>query len=146
MTIFTFSCVDSDLFEGYYSIKNEEWCRNNVAEFSVDIPQAGKYYINLCLRHTTDYEMANLWCFIETRGVGNKLFKDTVNIKVAEPDGRWLGKGGAIKTLEQPVNAEMVELPQGRLKFRLEQGMRVDCLKGIKDIGIRIKQTKGVEK
>lgn len=132
------SCNNSVVFEGYHAIPDEEWCRTEIAEFKVEIPEAGRYMVSLCLRHTSDYEMANLWCFMETRGVMPKSYRDTVNIKVAEPDGRWLGEGGAIKTLEQPLKSKIVELPKGTLSVRLEQGMRIECLKGVKDIGIKI--------
>lgn len=137
--IFTaFACGQSSVFEDYHSIKNETWCRNDVAEFNAEIPVAGRYALSLCLRHTTDYELANLWCFLTTWGPAELSFRDTVNIKMAEPDGRWIGQGSGIKTLEQPINPKVIELPQGNITFRLEQGMRTECLKGVKDIGIKI--------
>lgn len=116
----------------------ESWCNTNVVEFPATIPDSGLYHIDLCLRHTTDYEMANLWCFLTTRSTVTRLLQDTVNIKVAEPDGRWLGEGGTVKTLSQGINRNPVTLPKGTVTFRLEQGMRSECLKGIKDVGIKI--------
>ena len=70
---------------------------------------------------------------------------DTVNLKIAEPDGRWLGKGNSIKTLEQPINRNPVTLPQGNVIFRIEQGMRMEEMAGVKDVGIKIEkvQTQG---
>ena len=64
--------------------------------------------------------------------------KDTVNIRIAEADGRWLGRGGSIKTIEQSLSRNPVHLPQGKVTFRIEQGMRIEELKGIKNIGIKV--------
>ena len=66
-------------------------------------------------------------------------------MKIAAPDGSWLGKGNSIKTLEQPINRNPVTLPQGNVIFRIEQGMRMEEMAGVKDVGIKIEkvQTQG---
>lgn len=134
------ACGTQPVFEQYHAIQDEVWCRNNPAVFEVNIPDSGDYHIELCLRHTTDYEMANLWCFVSTQFPGSKIVKDTVNILVAEPDGRWLGKGGSLKNLEQPLCRESVSLPAGKVTFHIEQAMRFDCMKGIRDVGIKVER------
>lgn len=137
MLLYT-ACKQNGVYEDYKSIDGEKWCRENVVEFETVIPDSGKYTVNLCLRHTTDYEMANLWCFISTRSLMDKELRDTLNLKVAEPDGRWLGEGSTIKTLRQPLGKNPVTLPKGNITFRVEQGMRIECLQGVKDIGLEI--------
>lgn len=137
MLLYT-ACKQNGVYEDYKSIDGEKWCRENVIEFETVIPDSGKYTVNLCLRHTTDYEMANLWCFISTRSLMGKELRDTLNLKVAEPDGRWLGDGSTIKTLRQPLGKNPVILPKGNITFRVEQGMRIECLQGVKDIGLEI--------
>lgn len=136
--IITASCTSSAIFEKYEELPDETWNRHQIVEFTTQIPDSGLYRINLCLRHTTDYEMANLWCFVSTRSTAIKELKDTVNIKIAEADGRWLSRGGSIKTIEQPLNQNPVYLPQGKVTFRIEQGMRMEEMKGIKNIGIKV--------
>lgn len=90
------ACQRNNVYENYKSIDGEKWCRENVIEFETVLPDSGKYIVNLCLRHTTDYEMANLWSCLHTRLFAKEL-KDTINMKVAEPDGRWLGDGNTVK-------------------------------------------------
>lgn len=138
LMLFYTACRQNGVYENYKSIDGEKWCRENVVEFETVIPDSGKYTVNICLRHTTDYEMANLWCFVTTRSLLTKELKDTLNIKVAEPDGRWLGKGNTVKTLRQPLVKNPVVLPKGNVTFRIEQGMRIECLQGVKDIGLEI--------
>lgn len=134
------ACHSSAVFEQYEELPEETWSRKNVLEFKTVIPDSGLYEIKLCLRHTTDYEMANLWCFISTRSRNPRELKDTVNFKIAEPDGRWLGKGNHVKTLEHSINKNPVSLPQGDIIFRVEQGMRTEEMKGVKNVGIRIEK------
>ena len=139
------ACQSPAVFEKYEEQPDEVWNRYHIVEFTADIPDSGQYIVKLCLRHTTDYEMANLWCFVSTRSHGQEQLSDTVNLKIAEPDGRWLGKGKSIKTLEQPINRNPVTLPQGNVIFRIEQGMRMEEMAGVKDVGIKIEkvQTQG---
>ena len=134
------ACHSPAVFEKYEDIPDETWNRYNVISYTASIPDSGLYNIKICLRHTTDYEMANLWCFIRTRSHAGKQLSDTVNFKIAEPDGRWLGKGGTIKTTEQPINRNPVMLPKGDVIFRIEQGMRTEDMKGIKNVGIKIEK------
>lgn len=132
------ACTSPAIFEKYEELPNETWNRYQIVELTAQIPDSGQYQVKLCLRHTTDYEMANLWCFITTRSQAAKELRDTVNLKIAEADGRWLGQGGSIKTIEQPLSHNPVLLPQGTVTFRIEQGMRIEELGGIKNVGLKI--------
>ena len=64
--------------------------------------------------------------------------RDSVYMKIAAPDGRWLGQGYNIKTVEQPIGKNPVFLPQGEIVIRIEQGMRREQMNGIKNVGIKI--------
>ena len=139
------ACHPSTVFEKYEELPEENWNRYKVIEFTTSIPDSGLYNLTLNIRHTTDYEMANLWCFLSTRSQAEKQLKDTINIKIAEPDGRWLGKGGTIKTIEQNINRNPVFLPQGEVKIRIEQGMRLEDMKGIKNVGIKIEKAEEIK-
>lgn len=132
------ACQDSSVFEDYKTLDNEEWCLRNDAVFEIDIPATGNYNIDLCLRHTTDYEMANLWCFMNLKDSTGIILTDTVNIKVAENDGRWLGQGHSVKALQSPINKKNIHLDQGKYTLTIEQGMRTKCLKGVKNVGVII--------
>lgn len=131
------SCRQSVLFEDYAPIHEEQWAIGDTIRFQVDVPQKGDYDILLGVRHTTDYEMANLWCFMQVSDSTRTLFRDTLNIRVAEPDGRWLGKGFALKTVEYP--SHLTKLDSGSLTFEIIQGMRMETLNGIRNVGLIIR-------
>ena len=75
------ACQSPAVFEKYEEQPDEVWNRYHIVEFTADIPDSGQYIVKLCLRHTTDYEMANLWCFVSTRSHGQELLSDTENLK-----------------------------------------------------------------
>ncbi|MDL2231518.1 gliding motility lipoprotein GldH, partial [Porphyromonadaceae bacterium OttesenSCG-928-L07] len=136
------SCQDKSIYKDFRNIRNEEWCINDTLSFEVHVSESREYNMNLYVRHTTDYEMANLWCFIQVSDSSGTVLKDTVNMKLAEADGRWMGDGNSIKTVKQAINSPHIELNEGLYTIKIEQGMRVKCLKGIKDVGISIETIK----
>jgi len=131
-------CENTTVFKDYQTITDEQWCIENKVKFKPQIEKGGNYQINLMLRHTTDYEMANLWCFITLRDSNRIINKDTLNLKLAEPDGRWLGKGNTIKEIDLPLRQNNLYLSPGEYTLEIEQGMRIKCLKGIKNVGVSI--------
>ncbi len=134
------ACQSPAVFEQYAELPGESWNRYNAIEFKAQIPDSGLYHVTLSIRHTTDFETANLWCFVATDSPAERQWKDTVNIRIAEPDGRWLGKGGSLKTVEQPLKRNPIALPGGEVGFRIEQGMRIEEMQGVKNVGIRIEK------
>lgn len=134
------NCHSDILFEEYRNIPDEEWCIDNTVRFNIDIPEDGTYEFFSGIRHTTGYEMANLWCFIRVSDSARVLFRDTLNMKLAEPDGRWLGDGFTIKSIEQQLNKKPY-LSRGAYTCEIEQGMRVQCLEGIKSVGLTVRKT-----
>lgn len=136
--VFCLSC-HSHVFEEYRHIPDEKWCVQDIVRFKFEIPEKGRYRLFSGIRHTTDYEMANLWCFVRVSDSLRTIFQDTLNIKLAEPDGRWLGDGFNIKTIEKELNKQPY-LPKGKYTCEIEQGMRIPCLKGIKNIGLIVKK------
>ena len=138
--LLTIACHSTAVFEEYKELAEESWNKDKIIELTANIPDSGLYKLTLCLRHTSDYEMANLWCFISAHSQDVQLFKDTLNMKIANTDGRWIGKGDNIKQLEQIIRIHPFSLPKGEVIFKIEQGMRIDDMKGIKNVGIKIEK------
>lgn len=136
--LFCLACDSSVIFEQYREIPEEVWSRYNVLEFKTVIADSGLYDITVCVRHTTDYEMTDLWCFISVQGSSLKEIRDSVSVEIATSDGRWLGQGYNIKTVEQRAGKSPLFFPKGEVAVRVEQGMERELMKGIKDIGIKI--------
>lgn len=131
-------CRQTEIFEDYVPIRNEKWQINDTVRFEVSLPQTAPYDFRIYIRHTTDYEMANLWCFIQVRDSLNRIIQDTLNIKIAETDGRWIGKGCNVKTVCGSLTHLSDTLSAGKHTVNIIQGMRTRSLNGIKNVGLEI--------
>ena len=97
------------------------------------------FYINI--RHTTEYKFRNIFLFVDTFFPDGSQSRDTVEIMLADPKGKWFGKGiGSIRSNQVLLKRGFSFPLKGHYKFRIEQGMRVPELMGIKDVGIRIEK------
>lgn len=135
------ACQSPPVFEQYTELPDECWEKQQMLKFNALLPDSGSYRISCHIRHTTRYKMTNLWCFISANDSTTTRFRDTVNLNIAESDGRWLGKGGHLKHITQEIQHNPVILPRGFVTFIIQQGMPMQALKGIRSIGIKIEKT-----
>lgn len=141
LTVFlTTSCDRNRYFEQNIEIQDEKWAFEEAKEFSFELSDTVSlfnFYINL--RNTNEYPFANLYVFIDTHFPDHQIARDTIELQLAHLDGEWLGSGtGNYKYNQFILRKAMRFVQQGSYTFSIEQGMRVDTLVGISDIGIRL--------
>jgi gliding motility-associated lipoprotein GldH len=136
------SCKSGVLFDKIQSVPGELWKKESAFSFDVTISDTISpvdYY--LTIRNTTDYRFSNLYLFIKTVFPNNTHAKDTVECILANPEGKWYGKGLSRIKENEILLKKAIRFPRkGVYRFEIEQGMRVDPLPGIADIGIRIEK------
>ena len=143
LAILLFSACDrKKVFEDYIAIPNLVWNQDSIVQFDVPITdslQNHNLYVNI--RNEVDYTYSNIWLFIEIIQPDGKATKDTFEITLAEPSGKWLGDGfGGLKSL-QVIYRRNVYFPlTGEYKINIQQGMREENLKGISDVGFRVEK------
>ncbi len=135
-------CDKNKVFEGYKSIPGAVWERDSIAQFIVPVTDTVMYnnlYVNI--RNNISYPYSNLWLFIEIAQPNGESVKDTFELTLADPLGKWTGDGfGDLRTL-QAIYRENVYFPvAGEYKINIQQGMRVKGLTGISDIGLRVEK------
>ncbi len=138
------SCNSTVTFDDNISIDENGWYKNDFARFDLMIDDSNStynYYLNL--RHTIDYRYSNLYVFMKTTYPNGNISRDTIEFVLADKSGKWYGNGwGNIKD-NSILLVEGIKFPLiGPYTFQIQQAMRVDTLKGISDIGIRIEQSK----
>ena len=138
--LFLLSCEEKAVYESFASLDNEEWLIGHPVTFEAELPEKGEYDITLYVRHTTDYELANLWCFLQVTDSTGHVRRDSVNILLAEPDGRWIGDGHTLKNVGHPLTSLPMPAEAGKYTFSVEQGMRTRALKGVRDVGVVIRK------
>jgi gliding motility-associated lipoprotein GldH len=122
-------------------VKNESWHADSVLSFTIPIESVDETYaVNVKMRHNANYPFANLYMFRSITSSNGIEYQDTVNFTVADARGKWLGKGvGELKTMVWPYRANTIKFnTPGKYTFTLQQGMRVEELKGVTDIGLEV--------
>jgi|SRR5690606_1777249 gliding motility-associated lipoprotein GldH len=134
------SCTDTAVVDRHISIEDRAWHYDNQPEVAAHITDAAKpYNIYLNLRHTPSYRYSNIFVLVHQSGPGSRDTTERIELRLAEPDGRWLGRGGGSLYTHQHLIKEQVRFPDtGVYRFRLEQNMRENPLHGVADVGIRI--------
>ncbi|MDP4187483.1 MAG: gliding motility lipoprotein GldH [Bacteroidota bacterium] len=144
LSIAFISCDSGQVYEQNIQIPNSSWSRFYKAKFKVSISDtltSNNLYINI--RNSGKYSFNNLFIFIKTIAPSGESIKDTVEIKLADNHGKWLGKGlGDIKFLRVPYKKNVRFPRPGTYTFEFVQGMRTDNLKDITDIGLRVEKMK----
>ena len=134
------SCDKSRVFEKNIKIPNYEWDMNNVLRFEVPITDTVRAYnMYLNMRQASGYSFSNLYLFFSVHSPDGKQERDTVEIKLADETGKWLGDGLGDIWDNKVLFKRNFHLPlAGTYIFEMEQAMRVNPLSYIMDAGIRI--------
>lgn len=139
-------CADNVVFQADAPIPDGAWASSYAPEFSFDITDTvSTHDVYIDVRHTGDYRYSNLHLFVDLTGPGGRAMRDTVECILADPTGRWLGKGAGFvfasrhaKVLYRLGNRFPAS---GRYTLRLEQAMREDPLPAVIDVGVSIERS-----
>ena len=122
------------------ALPNKVWPYNNRVGYNFKIDDAGaryNFYINL--RVTGDYKYSNLFVL-----VSDPVKKGAVaryELKLAQPDGQWLGKGsGNLYSFRIPFKSNYKFPAAGIYHIRIEQNMRDNPLHNVSDVGLRVEK------
>lgn len=90
------------------------------------------------VRNTADYPYQNLWLFIQETHNNIPIYKDTIECMITNNRGQWLGRG--LSVFEIPLlYREAYQFPAtGIFRYEITQGMRTECLPGIKQFGVEL--------
>ena len=136
----TGSCDRNRILEENIPIPEGQWNSRNHVIFNVDIQTTTdpcNVYLNL--RNTPDYPFSNLFLFMTTHYPDGTRSADTLELLLADYQGRWLGKGMGSIRFNRFLLKKNVHFPmKGKYRFEFEQAMRTPVLEGIRDIGFRL--------
>lgn len=142
------ACDSSRVFEEDKKLDNHEWKSDNPLVFLVSIEDTSSgHNVYLNIRNASYYPFSNIFLFLNTTFPGGAIDRDTIEIMLAGPDGKWLGQGLGDIWDNQILFKRNVAFPEkGEYRFELIQAMRMDPLPGIMDAGIRIEKAQAAEK
>jgi gliding motility-associated lipoprotein GldH len=143
LVFFSLSSCDPDkVTDEYHTLNNASWPVDSVQTFSFNIIRNNLHHtIYFNIRNDRSYEFSNLWLFVTIKAPRGESVTDTVQVVLADPSGKWLGKGFSGIYDNRLIYRKNVYFPEpGNYSINLRHGMRPVLLKGITDIGIRIEK------
>ena len=124
---------------------NGNWDKKTEQKFDFKIEDAqNPKNIIFVVRNNNDYPYSNIRLFVNFTDLkSKKKITDTLNYVLAQPNGEWIGKGFG-DTKETLFQYKLnYKFPQnGDYSIGITQAMRVDILKGIEDLGVKIETAK----
>ena len=144
------SCDTNTIAGDLQSMQSERWPASQKVNFEfpkLDSIQQFDVYLNI--RNTNAYPFSNIFLIAELEYPFGKIKVDTLEYKMANPDGTWLGTGiGSIKESKLTYLENFSFDESGTYKLSVSQAVRnngdtqgVSQLEGITDVGFTIEKT-----
>lgn len=145
------SCDSNRVFDEYKSVPNQ-WHKDSIISFIVIPPDStNNYNLFVNLRNTNEYKYNNLFLIVEIDYPNGKILKDTLEYKMADPNGKLLGTGFTDvkenKLWYKGFDKPFIFNESGEYKIKIQHAMRqngqvngIENLEGITDIGFRIEK------
>lgn len=137
---FMLACTNRPFYDVYQSIENRQWHRHEKQVFQVHISEnSTPYDVWVYLRHTSEYNFANLSFLSHETGPGLKNTSYKHELRLATSDGRWTGKGAGNLYENKFLLKENYIFPDtGTYIFEIEQNMQENPIRNVTDIGLKI--------
>jgi gliding motility-associated lipoprotein GldH len=123
-------------------IVNNNWAYTSKIKHSVKIDNERiAYNLYLNLRVTGDYKYSNLFVLVYQTNPDKKTAITRYELKLANPDGEWLGQGsGNLYSFQIPFRLDYKFPAKGTYTFQVEQNMRDNPLREVSDVGLRVEK------
>ncbi|WP_394974340.1 gliding motility lipoprotein GldH [uncultured Croceitalea sp.] len=150
--VFALSCETQTVYSEYYQLDNGVWKVGDTIQFKFsEVDTLEKYNMFINIRNDNDFAYSNLFLITEFGYPNGEVVSDTLEYRMAMPDGTWLGKGiGSIKESKLWYRENIVFPDSGVYKLKVTHAMRqngnvegISNLNGLTDIGVEI--TKSTE-
>jgi gliding motility-associated lipoprotein GldH len=139
-----FSCGRNIVFTDSAAIPEKTWQLMNTPEFKIPIDDTiNGNNVYFTLRTGSSYPFRNIFLFVTTTSPKGVSITDTLQYFLADEKGKWYGKGfGDIHELNLPFKSNVFFPAKGTYNFKIQHGMRIEDLKGVYDVGMKIVRIK----
>jgi len=146
-----FSCDDKQVFDAYAATQGQ-WHKDSSITFKFQAPDTIKpYNLFLNIRNTNEYPYSNLFLITTLTHPNGKIIKDTLEYRMAAPNGELLGTGLSNlkenKLWYKGYENAFIFQEEGPYVLDIQHAMRENgsakgllFLEGVTDVGFRIEQ------
>jgi len=141
------SCQQNQVFNTSKVIESKGWNKDSILSFNLPVlDSVQKHHIFFNVRNTNAYPFSNLYLIAQIEHPNGKQQVDTLQYRMAKPNGEWLGSGAtSIKESKLWYLENFKFLENGHYKIKVQHAMRTNgntqgliYLKGISDFGIQL--------
>ncbi len=146
LLILVVSCDKNRVFDEYKSVGNS-WHKDSIVNFKLPKLEAKKNYnLFINIRDNADYQYDNIFLIVSLEQPNKQVKVDTLEYKMANPDGSLLGNGFSdVKESKLVYKTNENFKLKGDYKIKIQQAVRETgkiegdkMLKGITEVGFRI--------
>ena len=145
------NCDSKAVFDSYHSVP-KRWNKDSIVDFKFQAPDTtNAYNLYVNLRNNNDYKFNNLYLIVALNYPNGKTVQDTLEYKMAAPNGELLGKGFTDvkenKLWYRGYKDTFKFTEEGNYIVNIQHAMRnngevngIVNLEGITDIGFRVEK------
>lgn len=146
--ILLISCDKKRVFDQYKTV-GDAWQKDSIANFVFNNQDTtDRYDLFVNLRSNNDYAFNNIFLIVSLEAPGGLTKVDTLEYKMAEPDGKLMGEGFSDVKESKLFYKEKEKFPiLGDYKIGIQQAVRQSGkvagekeLEGITEVGFRIEK------
>ena len=137
------SCAKIGLFEKTTHIPSQSWSYDFKPSFTFTITDtSSSYNVYIVVRHTDAYNYNNLWLTVGSKGPGDTVRSQNINIELGNDMKGWEGTGmDDIFEVRKNITPGPVPFKKaGEYTFTVSQIMRENPLLHILNVGIRVEK------
>mgnify|MGYP006189589943 CR=1 FL=1 len=144
-----FISCDSDTVFSETRAMEGFWGQNEIVEFQIpQLDSIKKYNLFLNIRNSNEYKFNNIFLIVSMNFPHGKTITDTLEYRMANPDGSWMGQGiGNVKENKLWYKENVQFFEDGIYTVTIGQAMRnngavegVTKLEGITDVGFSVEE------
>lgn len=148
--LFVMSCTSKDVVFNESRSLDETWGAEETVGFHLPELDSLKHYnLFVTLRNTNNYKFNNIFLIVTMDFPHGKSVVDTLEYRMANPDGTWMGQGiGTIKESKLWYKEDVRFFEEGEYSVRITHAMRnngevegVKNLEGITDVGFTVEES-----
>lgn len=137
------SCNEGEVYYSFHPIKNNSWNKQTAFNFLLDslsVDPDARYDVMLEIVNNSQYPYQNIWLYVQQNITDSMFVSDTIEIKLADPNGKWSGNGSTgLYQLSVPYKTSVALDSTRAYLIRIRQGMRDNSIKGIEKVGVLVK-------
>lgn len=135
------SCDGTVYYSQYADVNEDGWKSTDSVCFDVTVEDTTHLFDLLVeVRNTVDYPYSNLFLFVNSTFPDGSVARDTMELPLTDPAGKWLGKhSGRYVDTRYRLRGQPVRFPmKGNYHFAITNGNRETPVKDLVHVGFLV--------